>query len=369
MVIRTLYRNTDFDLGGLGTGEVKEKTVELDDEQKAELKRQAESKTKLEGETEEQFQSRLKVMSGDTKNDDDKDDDKKDDDEGKNEDRKDDDEPLDVIGTLQKEFGEVEGKKFEPTLDGVKEYISDLKPTWKKAGIEEYLEEKPIIKAFVNHIESGKSIDTFMQRQVLQDFSKVNVTKDTPKEHLVAYIKADLKQTGLEEYMIDSVITNFEDKDVVLAESQKSIKRMKDRQEALVKIQEEEELEANQEQARKNLEEVNSVKAVITKGDILGINISKDEATKLNDYIFKPVKGNKTQRDLDWEALGVDQSVFLDYLLMSKKLKPVVKASKTNTQNLNDELSKNKSGVINQNNSGGTGKKVESRFPQIFANT
>ncbi len=375
--MRLLYINRnlgdlDFNLG-TGKKDLSKVGGELTDEQQAELERVAneeiekkkkgqnltktaeeikaeedalkeKEKEKKDGESDEDYQTRLKALEG--------------------EDNSAEDES-NVINIFATEFGKVEGiEQIPESIDGIKDYFKKLIPEIEKKAAEAALIADPRVASFHKHLSEGKSVETFMARQTATDYSKIKIDKDTTKETLESLIAQDLAAMGVNKETIDLVITAAGDKDILDAKAKESLKNLKTRQEEALRQKEEKEILNAKAEQEAIIEEEKKVKGIVTSGTLLGLNIPKEDRDALLDFIYKPVEGNKSRRDIVNESLTLEQLLYIDYLIMKGKLKSVSTNSKVKTiEQLKEESDRLKK--ANLTNSHGSGKTPGKGVPSI----
>lgn len=231
-----------------------------------------------------------------------------------------------IINLLGTEYPSLEGEyedTQEDVLRAVKTLIQKEREAAKAEGSTDVYKDMPILKDIKEHLEQGGSLVSLIQKQQVEDFSKVELTEETKEEVLERIYREALVFKGNDEEDIEEMIGNAKDagkllekatkgKDI-LVKGQKQIIDKQIESERATKIAEDEEIE----------KEIKEIKAVIKSGKLNGFDIDTATASKLEKFAFDLDKDGITERERKYNALSHEQRLFLDMMVM-EDFKPLV---------------------------------------------
>jgi len=211
-------------------------------------------------------------------------------------------------------------KDYAETIEGLDNILSDIStsPKLKEKILEEFYNENPVIKEYADHLSKGYGRDSFEAMLNATDYNSIQLNEDSVDNNKEIY-KIALKAQKINQEDIDDLIQTAEDKgNSYLHKKAESSKEFLSKLQAdtinkmaLAEKQEKEKIDKEIEQEWK------TVKSTIDAGSLTEFNISKDDQKKLHDYISKPVKNGRTQRELDRESLSIERQLLIDLLIMN----------------------------------------------------
>ena len=135
----------------------------------------------------------------------------------------------------------------------------------------------------------------------------------------VQLVRAEMKLRGYADDYIEQEIDDYKNGGILDNKAKRALTSLKqDQQEqknklvaqqAVEKERTEREAQDSWNNIRKTIKEAKSIK---------GIQIPEKDKASFFDYIAKPVVDGKSQRMLDADATGLEERLFIDYLLYSK---------------------------------------------------
>lgn len=223
---------------------------------------------------------------------------------------------------VEKEFGfeflDVEGKPktYPNTPEGNAEFVKDAINNTHVNAVSSFLESRPELKQIFYHLETGGTIDNFVNSSF--DYSKVDVSA-LSREQRLNYIKTSFEKQGMTNSA--SVLKLLEGaSDEALAES------TSDALLALNKVTENERTQAEKDytaQVQKEQESINQywsdIKGRIDGGKIKDITIPASEKDKFYEYL-SVVKDNqgRSQEQIDMANEDPDFNLQVSYLRFKK---------------------------------------------------
>lgn len=180
-------------------------------------------------------------------------------------------------------------------------------------------ERYPVMGRLREYLAAGGDPDKFLQETTKHaDLSKLEKAGDDlgTQKRLVA---ESMRLRGMSESEINELVTDFEASGMLPKRAEAALAHIKEHQgkaaERLIQAQ-----AAEQAARDAELEKYRAtVKTTIqNKTDFKGVVLPATERAPFQDYLFKPVKDGKSQRDLDAEAADLDTQLAVDLLLFHK---------------------------------------------------
>lgn len=217
---------------------------------------------------------------------------------------------LDTIDYVRQQFG-IE-TVFENTAEGFTGLAQSIKAAGKQEGVAEFLESAPIVKEFIEHLQAGKSIDTFKTIKTPTSYEAVEVSD----ENAEALVRANLAAKGFKDKQIDTYISAVKDENRLVEEGNDAKEELVTRETAQKTAIINAENEALRLQAEADAKTVADINTLLTTGNLNGIQIPKEDLGILKDFIFKPTnERNETARDIKYNSLTLEQRLLLDYIV------------------------------------------------------
>ncbi len=221
-----------------------------------------------------------------------------------------DNQELDTIDYVRQQFG-IE-TVFENTAEGFTGLAQSIKAAGKQEGVAEFLANAPIVKEFVEHLQAGKSIDTFKTIKTPTSYEAVEVSE----ENAEALVRANMAAKGFKDKQIDTYISAVKDENRLVEEGNDAKEELVTRETAQKTAIINAENEALRLQAEEDAKTVAQVNTLLTTGILNGIQIPKEDLAILKDFIFKPTnEKNETARDIKYNSLTLEQRLLLDYIV------------------------------------------------------
>lgn len=281
------------------------------------------------------------------------------------EDDENEDSVINVLGTafpdmLEGDFSD----DAEGLVNATKKIAEKHKELGKQEGQTELFEQLPILKDVKEHIEKGGSLLSLIQQKQIQDFSKVELEEDN-LELAERFYRQALQIKGNDEEDIEEMVNLAKDKGILFDKGKASKDLIVNKQKEFINNQikqEQDELIAEQEADRKQLE---SLKTIISSKRINGLDIDSNTAKDLEDFISKIDNKGRTARLQAYDALTDEEWLNLDMIVMNK-FKDVkgAKASTTAKPLKKFTITKKKE-TVNLNTGGGTKKVVQGELSKL----
>lgn len=253
-------------------------------------------------------------------------------------------EDLPLVALLKQRLGYEGEDEFEDSEEGVAELVRKSAEVMAKNYLDNEL--NPTVKEFAKYVELGGDPSTFLQTKFPQtDYTKIEFDEDNDQlnEELV---RAHLVATGYEGEDLEAELADVKNGGILSSKAKRALNFLQKNQ-----SQEQEQLLVQQEQkAQQESQEIkqywDDVRNTITKANAFkGINIAETDKIKFFDYMTKPIKDGKSQRELDIEKATLEDTLAIDYLLYKGfDLSGLItrKAKDTIAKSLRDKLTNSK---------------------------
>lgn len=226
------------------------------------------------------------------------------------------DDPDDEL-TLVKELAQKIGHDgdYEDSIEGIATMVREASEKLADEKLNSVIGRDPRMKAYFEYVTAGGNPEEFLQIATETDWSKVNY--DESNEALQETIlRNELTKLGMSAEDIRAEIDEIKAGGILASKARRSLAN-------LVRIQEKErnEIVANQqrfadEQRIETEKYWNNVKEAISKkSELKGLNLPESDRGAFYDYLTKPVKDGKTQREIDAEQLDMESLLAVDFLL------------------------------------------------------
>lgn len=269
-----------------------------------------------------------------------------------------------VVNTIVKTFGVDTGKQYSNTEEGLAEYANDVVEAVRQQALEEEFTRIPLLKAFKDHIEQGRGVDTFLKEQQRVDFTKIKLNEEDDNQ-LKQVITQRYKAEGLNEKTIARLVKNSEEEGILFEDAKESLQVLSEIQEQEIEQERQRELQII-EQQRKEVEKAwKEAKEIVSKGKLLNLSIPATEKTAFVDFIEKRDRAGKTGADKAWETLTMEQRLFIDYLLYKGLKIPTVSTSNSGNTNKGTLGAGSRMFKTNKNESPGNQSEIGSILSKI----
>ena len=257
------------------------------------------------------------------------------------------DEDIPLTKELATMFGFEFEEEFEDSVEGILNLTKTAATKLAEQELDEIFNEHPQVKSLLEYLNLGGDPNKFMDTTFPEtDYTTIELTDDERQHEMLVtqelllkgYTQEDI-QAELEDYKAGGILENKAKRALVTLKKHQVAEK-----EAIVENQRKE-FENQQREIEKYW---NGVNDTITKStQFKGLTIPEADKKGLFDYISKPVKDGKSQRDLDVEASDMETRLAVDYLLMKKfNLSNLVvnKAKSLQAKSLRDRLQRSKVG-------------------------
>lgn len=240
---------------------------------------------------------------------------------------------------------------FKDDFDGIVEFTETVGKLHAQKAIDSFLNSNPDIKALSQHLTNGGTVDTFV-KQAVPDYSKIVLDKDNV-EQLKNIYSTSLKYKGYSDSDIQDLVG--------IAETNgKLVDKAKIGQTDLIKYredffanQEAQKVQFEKQQEQDRLETLNEVKTTLSKGKLLGAELTKQEQDSFLIYLTKSVKDGMTQHQLDQENDSMEHELFHALQRFKKYTNVIPKVADKLKQMQNSGLPTRKNPAIIKSNDGG----------------
>ena len=273
------------------------------------------------------------------------------DDESEDDNSEDDSEEDDLFVSLAKKVGiEIpeEGLDYTDDEDGLLQFMSDYAEAEKQSYLEDVLMNKyPVVGNLLQHVVDGGDPSDFIKINHPQtDYSTIvleDKDENIPQQEKI--YRDFFRKQGLSEEDINAQLKIAKAGGTLFATAgayQTLLINQQKQEKEQLKARH---LEQKEKAQREALEFKNTIDKIVDSREVKGIQIGVKETSKLKDYITKPVKDGLSQRDIDAQALDMEQEVLLSYMLMHGfNLEKLIKvaAKREETKSLRKRLLKEK---------------------------
>lgn len=268
----------------------------------------------------------------------------------------DDDKPITVIDQLKTIYGVTE--EFENSVEGLQQFVDALTPKQAEKVLEEKFTKYPVMRELEAHLEAGKSLESFFNVKQVET-SKLPLYKlvgDEKKDaetkaYFKEVIKADALEKGLTEKQINRMIEAGELEGTIEEDYKEAVQSYNGRRDAQA-------LQLTQAEEQQRLADIEEQKEVVTKINTLidaGIVgeaiIPKAEREEFKKFQLLQDDKGITPRDKAIQALSLEKSLLIDYLIFKDfKIKGLTFTA-NKTQQLAD-LNDKRKGTLNNGTEG-----------------
>jgi hypothetical protein len=214
------------------------------------------------------------------------------------------------------DLAELEVEDNEEGLLSVVDKIVEAKE--KKAeekAIQSLFTSKPILKTLADHLDSGGSLMTLIQRQAIQDFEGTELKEDDD-EGLERMYRIGLEAKGVDDDEIEDLINAAKDTKSLFKKGTQAKDFLAKKQKEIVDAKEKAEKEEYQEDLRKQKLIEEEGKKIIKTGKVNGLELSTEQQERLEKFNYNVDKEGKTERERKYDGLSDEQWLMLDALVM-----------------------------------------------------
>lgn len=230
----------------------------------------------------------------------------------------DDDSVIGVVAEAFKDEFELEGE-FEDNAEGLVEatkfIVNKAKEAGQKEGLENFFAKKPLLKEIDEHLEAGGSLLSLLQTQQLEDFSKIEIG-DEDLDVAESLYRQALAYKGNDEDAIDTLVNAAKDKGIIVEKGKLGKDVLVTAQKAIVDKQVADEKKQKEDEILEVKKVEEKVKTVLASKKINGVDITPEEATRLEKFIFEKDSKGETEREKKWANLTMEQNMLLDRIVM-----------------------------------------------------
>lgn len=220
-----------------------------------------------------------------------------------------------AVNLLDPDYSSVlEGNQFEDSPEGIANFVKATEEVTAKKVYSAIVNKYPAVGQLIEHLNSNKSINTFLQKVNIPTYSEFDISKE---EDQMQIFDLYYKGKGMAQEDIDLLKERAKDSDLLKSKSENFIAELK--KEANIKVQEQEAREQEilaKEQAAAEQQWKETVN-ILNSGKIMGYELPKSEVVEFGRYLQK-VNNGRYQADIDFENATTEQKLFLDYLVFNK---------------------------------------------------
>lgn len=229
-------------------------------------------------------------------------------------------EELPFVEVMKRRFGyeDIEDE-FNDDEDGLISLTQKAAERMASDYMDQMYTQNPIMKDFFEYVENGGDPKHFIGVKFPDmDYSKMEFDADNTElqERLV---KEELVASGYSGEEVNAELEDIKNGGILENKARRALSRLKAKQqseqEGLVE-QQREQRRIQEQQAKEAWEEVKQT--VKSSRSLKDIPLPEADKSPFLDYLMKPVKDGKSQRDLDLEAVGLEETLLVDYLLYKK---------------------------------------------------
>lgn len=238
-------------------------------------------------------------------------------------------------------------EEFEDSVEGILGLTKAAATKLAEQELDEIFNAYPEVKSLLEYLNLGGDPNKFMDTAFPKtDYTTIELTDDERQHEML--VTQELLLKGYSQEDIQAELEDYKAGGILENKAKRALASLKKHQ-----VAEQQSIVENQrkefEKQQREIEEYwNGVNKTITDSNqFKGLTIPEVDKKALFDYISKPVKDGKSQRDLDVEASDMETRLAVDYLLMKKfNLSNLVinKAKSMQAKSLRDRLQKSKVG-------------------------
>lgn len=248
-------------------------------------------------------------------------------------------------------IGEEEGinlEDYDNNIEGVAKLSSDViskrSNTLAKQIVEDTFKQIPELHQLYDHINGGKSLETFLLKHHVSDFATIDVSLEDGQKQMISYYYKNVK--NLDDFSISTLLESHSNSGK-LSETAKVVKTEMDtiRNENIERINKEEDIR-NSELRVENDKMIADVQGIIRGRKIRGLSLTANEAQEFEKQMLEfNSQSKETLVEKAYSELDLEERLVLDYLTLNKtKLKSLFsnKSKKIESENLDKEFTNNK---------------------------
>jgi hypothetical protein len=233
-----------------------------------------------------------------------------------------------LIDQLRENENYVQEGKFEDSVDGFQSYLSARDELRDKQTVESFLEERPELKSYYEHVVVNKNPPaTYFARQnkpAILDTKIEKVTEsmsDDQKKAVTSVqesvVRANLKSNGMDDSIIAGVVETAKANGTLESMATNSLDSMNKTYNS--QIEAAEKTFREQEQARIDAEkaEIDKAVGIVKGGRILdNLNVPKADENNFVKFISTPINAKgETMADKKYSELSLAQRTAIDYII------------------------------------------------------
>lgn len=254
-------------------------------------------------------------------------------------------EDIPLVKELSQKLGFEFEEEFEDSIDGVAELTRKAAERLAEQELDSIFNEYPEVKNLLEYISMGGDTSKYISTVFPEiDYNTVELTDDEKQQE--ALVRQELMLKGYSQEDIQAEIEDYKSGGILENKAKRALTSLKKNQVAEkqnILQQQKAEYEAQQREIETFWNGVNDT--ISKASQFKGLNVPESDKKAFFDYLSKPVKENKSQRDLDVEAADMETRLAIDYLLMKKfNLSNLItnKAKTLQAQSLKDRLKRSK---------------------------
>jgi hypothetical protein len=250
-----------------------------------------------------------------------------------------------LVKELSEKLGFEFEEEFEDSVEGIVELSKRAAEKFAEQELDSIFNEYPEVKQLLEYMSMGGDPTKYMNTVFPEmDYNTVELTDDERQHE--GLVRQELMLKGYSQEDIQAEIEDYKAGGILENKAKRALANLKKHQVAekqnILKSQKEE-----YENQQREIETFwNGVNDTISKASqFKGLNIPEAEKKAFFEYLSKPVKDSKSQRDLDVEAADMETRLAIDYLLMKKfNLSNLItnKAKTLQAKSLKDRLQRSK---------------------------
>ena len=237
----------------------------------------------------------------------------------------------------------LEGQPEEDSIDTILYGVGEASRRMAEEQLNATFASHPELKLFKDYLDAGGEPNNFFKER-FPDFDYTSFSlKEDDESSQMRIVKDGLKQSGFADSDIDAMIKTYSNNGILYQQAQSYLKVLSAKQQE----QRDTMLEKQKERQQKEIEEAEQVwetvkNTINSKNDFKGIPLPVTKKQAFIDYLEKPVKDGRTQRDIDYGELKMEDHLLIDWLIFNKfNISTFVKnvATTEKAKSLKDRLS------------------------------